>query len=201
MYLHTSTQAPTVVGSSFAADDNHAHSAKSKTHGHNLYLLPSVSVGDLVYVKGDRDKCRRRDKYSVTKLLNDEGWCQLRKLAKSRSKTYDVRISDWYKLTPAIPDKPADGPIRGQSVCSDYSPDSEPVSPEPASHGRDVAGEQPPSPPLPPPPEAIVVNPTTPIADHAAEPLVSSRAPIRRRSERTRQRPRWQNDDWIVDID
>ena len=47
-----------------------------------------------------------------------------------------------YTLTPAILDKPPDGPIRGQDVCSDYSTDSEPESPEPASYGQVVADGQ-----------------------------------------------------------
>ena len=37
---------------------NHAHSAKGNAHGHNSLPAISISVGDLVYVKGDRDKCR-----------------------------------------------------------------------------------------------------------------------------------------------
>ena len=85
-------------------------------------------------------------------------------------------------------------------MCSDSSSDSEPESSEPTSPDQVVAAEQPALPPLPPPPEAIVVHPTTPAADHMAEHPDSSCAPTRR-SERNRQRPRWQNDDWIGDID
>ncbi|KAK2193419.1 hypothetical protein NP493_13g08018 [Ridgeia piscesae] len=182
------TQAPTVYSSRAG---NHAHSAKAKAHGHNSPPAISVSLGDLVYVKGDRDKCRARDKYIVTKLLNAEGWCYLKKFTTSqiRSKTYDVRISDCYTLTPALPNKPPDGPIRGQDMCSDSSSDSEPGSSEATSPDQVVAAEQPALPPLPPPPEAIVVHPTTPAADHTAEPSDSSCAPTRR-CERTRQRPR-----------
>ena len=133
--------------------------------------------------------------------LNDDGWCQHRKFPKSqfRSKTHDVRISDCHTQTPALPDKPPDGPVTGQDVCSGSSSDSEPGSPEPASPDQVVAAEQPVLPSLPPPPETIVVHPPT--ADHTAEPPDSSGAPIRGRCERTRQRSRWQNGDWIVDID
>ena len=57
-------------------------------------------------------------------------------------------------------------------------------------------------PPLPPPPEAIVVHPTTPAADNTAKPPDSSGAPTRMSERnRQRQRPRWQNDDWTVDIE
>ena len=46
-----------------------------------------------------------------------------------------------------------------------------------------------------------VVHLITLTADHTAESPDSSGASIRRRSERTRQRPIGENDDWIVDID
>ena len=151
---------------------NHAHSAKSKAYGQNSPPANSVSLCDLVYVKGDRDKCRARDIYIVTKLFNAEGWCQLRKFTTSqfRSNTYDVRISDCYTLTSALPNKPPDGPIRGQDMCSDSSSDSEPGSSELTSPNQVVAAEQPALQPLPPPPEAIVVHSTTPAANHTHPP-------------------------------
>ncbi|KAK2181382.1 hypothetical protein NP493_401g03012 [Ridgeia piscesae] len=81
--------------------------------------------------------------------LNDDGWCQHRKFPKSqfRSKTHDVRISDCHTQTPALPDKPPDGPVTGQDVCSGSSSDSETGSPEPASPDQVVAAEQPVLPP------------------------------------------------------
>ena len=81
---------------------NDAHSARSKAHGHNLPPDIGCPAGDLVYIKGGRDNCRARDKCMVTKLINGEGWCQLRKFTTSqfRSKTYDVRISDCYIIAP-----------------------------------------------------------------------------------------------------
>ena len=92
--------------------------------------------------------------------------------------------------TEILTNNPPDGPIRGQDVCSDYSTDSEPESPEPASHGQVVADGKPALLPLPPPPEAIVVHSTTQTANQTAEPPNSSGAPIRRRCDRTCQRPR-----------
>ena len=76
-------------------------------------------------------------------------------------------------LTPAHLNKPPDGPIHGQDVCSDSSSDSEPESPEPASPGQVVADGQPPLPPLPPPPEAIVVHSTTPTANHTTSNVLT----------------------------
>ena len=95
-----------------------------------------------------------------------------------------------YTLTPALLDKPPDGPIPGQDVCFDYSTDSEPESPEPARHGQVVADGKPSLLFLPPPSEAIVVHPITLTANHTAEPPDSSGAP-----KHTCQRPRGWNDD------
>ena len=47
-----------------------------------------------------------------------------------------------YTLTPALLEKPPDGPIRGQDMCSDSFTDSERESPEPAGHGQVVADGQ-----------------------------------------------------------
>ena len=64
--------------------ENHVLSAKSKANGHGLPPANNISFGDLVYLKGDRDKCRARDRYIVIQLTNGEGWCQLRKFTKSQ---------------------------------------------------------------------------------------------------------------------
>ena len=82
---------------------NHLPSAKSKAHGKPPAPLASVDVGSLVYVKSDKDKTKARDKYIVTKLI-DENNCQIRKFTKSqfRSKVYNVLLSE---IFPIIPNK------------------------------------------------------------------------------------------------
>ena len=51
--------------------------------------MPSLEVGDLVYLRGDSDKTKARDRYMVVGVAHD--WCKLRKFTKCQyqSKTHD----------------------------------------------------------------------------------------------------------------
>ena len=60
---------------------NHPASAKSKSRCHTHHS-PKLHVGALVYLKGDRDKCRAREKYMVVQIDND--MCMVRKLTQSQ---------------------------------------------------------------------------------------------------------------------
>ena len=90
-----------------------------------------------------------------------------------------VRESQHY--SPALPYKRPDGHIRGQDVCSDSSSNSEPGSSKPTSPGQVAAAEQ---------HQLPMIRPN--LRTHPVHLLVCVS---------TRQRPRWQKDDWIVDID
>ena len=120
------TQRDQVTGDQLPVDDrqlivskiksrvgNHAASAKSKAPGRAPPPVPSLEVGDLVYLRGDRDKTKARDRYMVVGVAHD--WCKLRKFTKCqyRSKTYDVRISDCYPVPPTTLSHSPVGPVKG----------------------------------------------------------------------------------------
>ena len=73
----------------------------------------SILVGDLVYIKGEKDKTKARAKYLVTAI--SEPWCKLRKFVGSqlRSKVYDIKLSECYPVTPTVLGQFAHGPVRG----------------------------------------------------------------------------------------
>ena len=60
---------------------NHPASAKSKSRC-NTHQSPNLHVGALVYLKGDRDKCRAREKYMVVHI--DDDMCMVRKFTQSQ---------------------------------------------------------------------------------------------------------------------
>lgn len=128
---------------------NHSHSEQSKApHGMTL-APPSVEVGDLVYLHGDRNKACSRDRYLVVSV---EGlWCGLRKFAGSqlRDFTYRVKLSDCYKVPVAGPDT-----VR-PSVDGDASDEDCPLPP-------DVPRVVPPQAPTIPPEIASVPTPAGP---------------------------------------
>jgi hypothetical protein len=135
---------------------NHPASSRSKAHVKVPTSEPPLQVGDLVNLKGDRDKTKARDRYLVTSI--DGGQCQIRKFTKSqfRSKSYEVRVSDCYQVTPSV--LISSGPIRGME--NDLSP-----LPALSSHTHyDSVHNEPhasaPSLPLSDPPAAIVSPPS-----------------------------------------
>jgi hypothetical protein len=55
-----------ILSQDISRRQNHGPSAKSKAHGKTNTPTSDISVGMLVYLKGDRDKVKVRDKYMVT---------------------------------------------------------------------------------------------------------------------------------------
>ena len=103
---------------------NHLPSAISKSSG-KLGLRYDLSVGDLVYLKSDKDKTKSRDKYIVVSIDNPS--CKVRKFTATqfRAKAYDINISDCYPVTSTVLSS-VGGPIRGLHQCdSDSSETSE----------------------------------------------------------------------------
>ena len=78
-----------ILSQNFSRKLNHLPSAKSKARGRSTPSTAAISVGDLVFLKGDKDKLKARDKYLVT-AINENLTCQLRKFTTSqfRSKVY-----------------------------------------------------------------------------------------------------------------
>ena len=69
---------------------------------HKLPLTP-LQVGDLVYVKSDRDKSRTRDRYIIVSI--DGEWCFIKKFSGSqlRATSYKVKLAECYAVPNILP--------------------------------------------------------------------------------------------------
>ena len=212
-----------ILSQNYSRKQNHAPSAKSKARGRTNLPTVAVSVGDLVFLKGDRDKLKAREKYLVVGLREDLS-CALRKFSTSqfRSKLYVVPMSECYPVPPTVLAQSPQGPIRGLHKPSpfDSDDDADPVI-LPSRHSTVPAPslvvtqppvyEQPTVPQLahdvvpvqelPPIPAAIVPPPSTPVSSPdcsvlSGAPSDSAAVVPSRRSGRQRRAPFWQNQDW-----
>ena len=77
---------------------NHPISQKSKNPFAKPAVMADLAVGDLVYISGDLDKNRARDRYLVVAI--DGPWCDIRRLsgAQLRTKSYRVKRSECFKI-------------------------------------------------------------------------------------------------------
>ena len=111
---------------------NHTSSAKSKAPGRTNQPSAAVSVGDLVFLKGEQDKLKGREKYLVVNISEDLS-CELRKFTTSqfRSKRYLVPMSECYPVAPTVLTQSPQGPIRGLHKPSpfDSDDDADPIIP------------------------------------------------------------------------
>ena len=135
----TSEQLPIVdrqliLSQNFSRKLNHLPSAKSKAHGRSTPSTAAISVGDLFFLKGDKDKLKVRDKYLVI-AINENLTCQLRKFTTSqfRSKVYTVPTSECYRVCPTVLVESPLGPIRGHHEPSQDDSDDEPDPSDPTS--------------------------------------------------------------------
>jgi hypothetical protein len=175
---------------------NHPASAKSKAHGKPCAPAQDIHIGDLVFLKADRNKYQARDKYIVTSVKKP--WCEIRKFTKSqfRSRTYDVRICDCYPVLPDIStsQSPGPGPIRGLDHDDNSDSDDSLVclpDYDQSAHAH------------PPAPDAIVAPLNGPPAPqpvaHDVVPAAPAGPVAYRRSSRATNRPLWQqSDDWVI---
>ena len=113
-----------IVRQQLTGSQSHRATALSKTRGKTAAPEHNLHVGDLVYLGGDRDKTRGRDKYLV--VSKNDIMCQLRNFTTSpfRSKTYDVCLSDCFpEVSTALLQEHDPGPLRGlQDVCDRSEP-------------------------------------------------------------------------------
>ena len=113
-----------ILTQNYSRQQNHTASAKARG-GTNL---PSavVSVGDLVFLKGDRDKLKAREKYLVVGIREDLS-CELWKFTSSQfhSKVYLVPMSECYPVTPTVLAQSLQGPIRGLHKPSSFDSDDD----------------------------------------------------------------------------
>ena len=212
-----------ILSQNYSRQQNHAPSAKSKARGRTNLPTVAVSVGDLVFLKGDRDKLKAREKYLVVGVREDLS-CTLRKFSTSqfRSKPYVVPMSECYPVPPTVLAQSPQGPIRGLHKPSSFDSDDDadpvilpprhftvpapslvvtqppvneqPTVPQPA---HDVVPVQ----ELPPVPAAIVPPPSTPVSSPdssvlSGAPSDSAAVVPPRRSGRQRRAPFWQSQDW-----
>ena len=189
-----------ILSQNYSRQQNHAPSAKSKARGRTNLPSAVVSVGDLVFLKGDRDKLKAREKYLVVSIREDLS-CELRKFTSSQfcSKVYVVPMSECYPVAPKVLAQSPQGPIRGLHKPSafDSDDDADPAIlsprkstvPAPSSVVSQPPVYEPPTVPqpvhdalpvqeLPPLPAAIVPPPCTPVSSSISGPLGSCRCSL-----------------------
>ncbi|KAJ8377293.1 hypothetical protein AAFF_G00261420 [Aldrovandia affinis] len=98
---------------------NHPYSVRSKMPSGRVAVPPTIRPGDLVYLCGDRNKSKARDRYLVTGV--DGAWCNIRKFTGTqlRRTSYRVRLGDCYK----VEGPPADSDPLRDCHASDVDPD------------------------------------------------------------------------------
>ena len=157
-----------IIHQNLSRIQNHPASAKSKTRGSNKAKIMSPQVGDLVYLRGERDKTKARDKYIVTDITGDS--CKVRKFTMSqfRSKTYDIQACECYPVLPSMLPGVSSGPIRGLDDSESQDGDA-PLVPPPAFN-IPVIHER----PIPPLPSAIVAPPPPAIVELQEDEVFNS---------------------------
>ena len=178
-----------ILNQHFTRSMNHASSARSKS---TIPLPPptcSFQVGHLVYLRGDGNKCKARDKYMIVSISDDKEHCQLRKftLSQFRSKTYTVKCNQCFPVQPTTLPTPHRN-IHIPMPSSDSDSDTEDTP---------QINDQPPE--VPPLPEDIIRPPAADIPH--AQDLNDEPEQAPRRSSRVRKKPFWQDDNWDVQYD
>ena len=86
-----------------ARQANHPFSEAAKGGYRPQAPVPPLQVGDLVYVKSDRDKSRARDRYLIVSI--DGEWCFIKKFSGSqlRATSYKVKLAECYAVPHTLP--------------------------------------------------------------------------------------------------
>ena len=87
-----------------AREKNHIHSSRSKHPRHAKHHTIEIHVGDVVYLRKEKDKHSTRCQYLVVAV--DEPWCTVQKFVGSqlRSAEYKVYVSECYRVpTESVP--------------------------------------------------------------------------------------------------
>ena len=113
---------------------NHPYSMRAKAPSGRAGAPVSLQPGDLVYLYGDRNKSRARDRYLVVSV--DGAWCNIQKFTGNqlRRTSYRVRVSDCYKVRDQSPvTEPVDAGLSSDEdpVESLRGPDIPPAIAEP----------------------------------------------------------------------
>ena len=193
---------------------NHAASSKSKAHGRYKPHACGISVGDLVYLRQDRDKTKARDRYLVVNITDEI--CHIRKFTKSqfRSKLYEVKATDCYCIPQTVLAQSPQGPIRGTLDLADSDSESlpgpsesphmplyptapnlpdQPLIPEAIASPPQERADDPPDTITDPEPCA----PSDTMTDSNVQAMPNPNTTPMRRSTRLRHTPKWMSDDWV----
>ena len=86
-----------------ARQANHPFSKAAKGGYRPQAPVPPLQVGDLVYVKFDRDKSRARNHYIIVSI--DGKWCFIKKFSGSqlRATSYKVKLAKCYAVPHTLP--------------------------------------------------------------------------------------------------
>ena len=86
-----------------ARQANHPFSEAAKGGYRPRAPVPPLQVGDLVYIKSDRDKSRARDRYIIVSI--DGEWCFIKKFSGSqlRATSYKVKLVECYAVPHTLP--------------------------------------------------------------------------------------------------
>ena len=169
---------------------NHEHSQISKAPRGKDAPVPTIQVGDLVYIVSDRSKSQARDRYLVTSI--DNNWCYIRKFSGSqlRASSYKVKLSEIYLVGGHVSTRMP--MYRREVIDSDDADDIGPVTittPPVTVYPPEITYEPPVAPPdiieLPVAPPEITAPPETEIAALPDTPARDSARPIRRRQKPT----------------
>ena len=92
-----------IIAKHQARQDNHPFSEAAKGGSRPQAPIPPLQVGDLVYVKSDRDKSRARDRYIIVSI--DGEWCFIKKFSGSqlRATSYKVKLAECYAVPHTLP--------------------------------------------------------------------------------------------------
>ena len=134
---------------------NHPHSERTKAPSGLLPAVPTLKVGDLVYLRSDRTKSQARPRYLVGSI--DGQWCNVRKFVGSqlRKSSYRVRTGDCLRIPSLISPLPS-------SPTASMSSDSDEDSADPL--------RSPPQVPLPDPPPDVPPVLSAPLGDAPLPP-------------------------------
>ena len=128
---------------------NHPYSERSKcpkeTRVHTS--IHKIAVGDLVYLRTERDKSKVRNRYLVVSI--DRPWCFIKKFTNTqiRAVSYKVRLDECYRVPSEV--NQATGNHFAESDSEDETQcmvESAPVEPQPSPSVPDVLQLHPSSP-------------------------------------------------------
>ena len=99
---------------------NHPSSARSKAPGKSIASVGGTQIGDLVYIKDERNKTKARDRYIVVAI--DKGSAILQKLTdRFMAKKYNVPLNRLYPASAPPAPPVATLPPEEEESDEDYS--------------------------------------------------------------------------------